>query len=222
MMAEVFAWRPCYGGLSAADANNDGKFEIYMGDRSVYYHPPSLGKGMQAYDADNLSLLWSIDDIPCGSHNVMLIDINNDSVLDAVSMQQSGGGIYTVDGTTGQKIAGKWDDSLGLSGHSHPSLWDIDNDGNLEMITNADDVAKVWDIGAWKLDATLDYFHEPPKMANVIGADKLEIIGADTSIKIYNDKYQSVENISTDALAASMVQDIDKDDKNELILINRA
>src|SRR4030042_3005101 len=80
VMAEVFTWRPCYGGLSADDVNNDGKFEIYMGDRSVYYHPPSLGKGIQAYDADTLELLWYDDEVLCSSHSPALIDVNNDGV----------------------------------------------------------------------------------------------------------------------------------------------
>src|SRR4030042_4200658 len=190
MMAEVFAWRPCYGGLSAADANNDGKFEIYMGDRSVYYHPPSLGKGIQAYDADNLSILWYDDGITCSSHTPVIVDVNNDGVLDAVSMQQSGGGIYVIDGETGVKMPDKWAESLGLSGHSQLSVWDIDNDNSLELITCEFSNAKVWDIGNWKLDATLDVFRDPPQIADVIGDSNLEIAGLYNNVKIYDNSYQ--------------------------------
>jgi len=221
VLAETFAWRPCWGGLSAADPFNNGSFVIYMGDRSVYYDPPSLGKGMTAYDAENLELLWSEDGITCSSHCMAIVDVNNDGILDAVSVQQSGGGIYTIDGATGVKMPGKWSNSLGLTGHSQFSIYDIDGDGNLEMITCTGAPAKVWDMGTWSLDATLDSFGEPPKMADVIGDERLEIIGSGGSIPIYDHTYTKIETISgASSIASNIVQDIDNDGQNELIVIS--
>jgi len=228
VMAEVFSWRPCYGGLSADDVNNDGKFEIYMGDRSVTYQAPSLGKGIQAYDADNLSLLWYDDEVLVSSNSPALIDVNNDGVRDAISVNEEGwdAGIVVYDGAKSLeegkavRMPGKWASEIsGLTGHSQFSVWDIDGDGNLELITNREDYVKVWDIGDWKLDATLDYAKDPPKIADVIGDSKLEIILAEGDVKIYNGSYSLIETIpGANAIAQTLVQDIDNDGQNELIV----
>jgi predicted glutamine amidotransferase len=226
VIKEVFSWRPCWGGLSADDVNNDGKFEIYMTDRSAYYHPPSLGKGMQAYDADTLDLLWYDDEVLCSSHMMALIDVNNDSIKDIVALNQGLGtaGIIIHDGLTNQRMTGKWNMNLGLSSHSPFSIWDVDGDGNLELVTAREgSTAKVWDIGRWQLDATLDAtFDEPPKMADVIGDSHLEIIGGGADTKIYDGvSYQRIETIPTgNAIDSTLVQDIDNDGQNELITIS--
>ncbi|HJX05637.1 MAG TPA: MopE-related protein [Candidatus Nanoarchaeia archaeon] len=225
ILVEVFAWRPCYGGLSADDVNNDGKFELYMGDRSVYYEAPSYGKGIQAYDADTLELLWYDDEVLCSSHSPALIDINDDGTRDAVVMQQGGSGLYVFDGAKSLeqgeavRMPDKWADTLDLTGHSQFSIWDIDGDNNVEMITNRNNVVKIWDIGSWQLDATLDYAKDPPKIADVIGDSKLEIILAEGNIKIYDGSYNLVETITgANAIAQTLVQDIDDDGQNELIV----
>ncbi len=221
ILAEVFAWRPCMGGLSLADANNDGDFELYMCDRSVLYHPPSFGKGMQCYDADTLELLWYEDGITCSSHCLSIIDVNNDNVLDAIAMQQSGGGIYIVDGSTGLLMPGKWADDLGLVGHSQITVFDIDYDGNLEVITNSDSPIQVWDIGNWQLDATFDIAVDPPQVADVIGDEKLEILGLCNDVNIYDSNYDLIETIDIQG-RRTCVQDIDNDSQNELIIIQES
>jgi outer membrane protein assembly factor BamB len=236
VIKEVFSWRPCWGGLSADDADNDGKFEIYMTDRSSLYHPPSLGKGMQAYDADTLDLLWYDDEILCSSHLMALIDINKDGIKDAVALDQASGsaGIFVHDGAkkfgingTLERMDGMWGKNLGLSAHSPFSIWDIDGDGNLELVTSRNSVAKVWDMGKWAIEATLDEalnvtFDEPPKMADVIGDSRLEIIGGGADTKIYDGvSYQRIETIPTgNAIDSTLVQDIDNDGQNELITIS--
>jgi len=232
VLAEAFSWGVAWGGLSAADADRDGNFEIYMTDRSITYDPAvndSQAKGMQAFDADTLELLWNDENVTCSSHCMAIVDVNDDGVLDAVVVQQNDkdmidAGIYTIDGATGVKIPGKWDDNLSLTGHSQFSIYDIDGDGNLELITCKGDVAKVWDMGTWSLDATLDSFGEPPKMADVIGDEKLEIIGSGGSVPIYNgSSYGLIETISgASSIASNLVQDIDNDGQNELIVISSA
>ncbi|MCX6672064.1 MAG: class II glutamine amidotransferase, partial [Euryarchaeota archaeon] len=180
-----------------------------------------LGQGMQCYDAETLELLWYQDSVLCSSHCIALVDVNKDGILDAVAMQQSGGGIYTVDGATWDKMPGKWQNSIsGLGTHSQFSIFDIDNDENLELIASSDNPTEIWDMGRWALDATLDKTAEPPKMADVIGDSHLEIIvTAANVIKIYNGTYELVETINTDAIAHTLVQDIDNDGQNELIII---
>ena len=222
ILEEVFAWRPCWGGPSIADADNDGDFEVYLTDRSSGYHWPDnkLAKGMQCYDAQTLELIWYDEDVLCSSHGIAVVDVNNDDVLDAVAYQQSGNGIYTIDGKTGFRMPGKWGEGLGLRGHSQFSIYDIDGDENLELITARGSEAKIWDMGTWSLEATLDTFHEPPKMGNVIGDEKLEIIGAFSDISIYNGStYELIERIERGANGNTLVQDIDNDGQNELIVI---
>ncbi|MBU1940570.1 MAG: hypothetical protein KKC68_02240, partial [Candidatus Thermoplasmatota archaeon] len=230
ILKEVFAWRPCWGGLSIADVNNDGNFELFMSDRGSNYGDYGLGKGMQCYDAATLNLIWKDDEVSCSSHCLAIVDVNLDGILDAVAIQQSPGyeqgttgqGVYCINGLTGERITGKWANRIGIRGHSQFSIYDIDDDGNLELITCDASPTKIWDIGNWDFDATLDSFAEPPKMANVIGDEKLEIIGARYDVKIYNNQYELIETIPTSSIASTLVQDIDNEGQNELILISNS
>ncbi len=45
ILVQTFTWRPCSGGLSLADTDNDGVFELYQGDRGIYYGDGNYGKG---------------------------------------------------------------------------------------------------------------------------------------------------------------------------------
>ncbi len=217
----------CWGGISAADLEGDGDFEIILNDRGS----SSGGKGVQCYDADTLELIWYHDDVYCSSSTSAIIDINNDGILDVVTVDQAGsGGICVTDGSNGQKMPGKWSLSLGLPCHSPFSIYDIDNDGHLELITSrcsgANPLpAKVWDMETWSLDATLDEFGDPPKMANVVGDEQLEIIGAwGNFIKIYDSNYNEIGSLESgselpQSNSGILVQDIDNDGLNELVLI---
>jgi outer membrane protein assembly factor BamB len=75
-------WYPCWGGLALADANFDGKYEVYLGDRSANSGPGGSGtpypanpaRGLSCYDADTLKTLWTRPDIPHSTPAPMLID----------------------------------------------------------------------------------------------------------------------------------------------------
>jgi hypothetical protein len=163
-----------------------------------------LCHGVQCFDTD-LNLLWYHDDVACSSHCANIIDINGDDYLDVVVLHQStsNGGICVVDGSTGQKMTGKWSKYLGLRTHNTPTIYDVDNDGNLELITSRDyeaGPAQVWDLERWSLDALLWSDNEkiygfdcPPRVANVMGDEKLEIIGiGGFGIKIYDEYYNMI------------------------------
>ncbi len=226
VVAQVFAWKPSFGGLSAADKNNDGKFEIYLCDRKTGYEPPpgGLGKGMQAYHADNLSLIWHNGDVTCSSHMQALIDVNNDNVLDSVAMHQFGsnGGICIWDGAANKTMTGKCNLNMNMSNDEPFSISDTDGDGHIEFVTAKYSTAQVWDITSWTKVATLDYFVEPPKLVDVIGDSKLEIVGAYTHLFVYNGTdYSLIEKINNvNTTSNFIVQDIDNDNQNELIFAN--
>lgn len=224
VIVETFVWRPCWGGLSAADANNDGKFEIYMCDRREGYEPPpgGLGKGMQMYDADNLSLQWYYPNMTCSSHMQALLDINNDGKMESVAqIQSTNGGICVVDAMTGIPLPGKCQSGLGLSTDAPFSIYDINGDGHQEMITARYSNAKVWDLTDWKLEATLNYTVDAPLMADVVGDSTLEIILGYYDLIIYNSSFQEIGRFSRgNTTSHTLVQDIDGDGLNELVTIN--
>ena len=237
VLKETFLYRPCWGGISIADADNDGRIEIYVNERKANYNsyeyingtrvPVSLGQlnlGMMCYDAETLDLLWYQDAVTASSHPLELIDVNDDGTLDAVSLQQNGGGVYVVDGATRDKMPGYYQDRItGLSPHSPFPLYDIDNDGKIEIIVTSEGPARMWDLGVWNtyLPIGSSNYSEPPKMADVIGDEQLEIIGASTGLKVYDPYGILIETIPTCyGIDTTLVQDVDQDGRNELIVLS--
>ncbi len=211
---------PCHGGLSAADVDNDGDFEIFMSDRST-----GNGKGIQCYDAETLDLLWNRGSIYCSSHLPVIADVNNDGILDVIVSQQrdSNAGIYCLDGRTGENIPGKCQDRIsGLITHETFPVYDVDNDGNLELATCTGSPVKIFDLGSWSIEATLSDDGKPPYYANVMGDGNLEIILSEgvSSIKIYDNQYQLIYTMPNVHSQGSIVNDIDGDGLNELVEIS--
>ena len=211
---------PCHGGLSAADVDNDGNFEIFMSDRIT-----GNGKGIQCYDAETLSLLWYRESIYCSSLLPVIVDVNNDGILDVVVSQQrdSNAGIYCLDGRTGENIPGKCQDSIsGLISHESFPVYDVDGDGRLELATCTGSNVKIFDLGSWKIEATLTDDGKPPYYANVMGDADLEIILSEgvSSIKIYDNQYELIYTVPNSNSQGSIVNDIDGDGLNELVEIS--
>jgi len=209
-------WYACHGGLSAGDIDGHGTLRLYSTDRNS-----GNGKGVQCYDPKTLTLLWSRPDIGCSSHLAVLTDVNKDGVLDVVISQQrdDGAGIYCLNARTGANIPGKCQDSIpGLGVHEAFPVYDIDNDGHLELATCSASAVKVFDLTTWTVKATLAVAGKSPYYANVLGDSNLEIILSDqtTDIKIYNNAYQLAATLSIQSYG-STVADIDNDGLNELI-----
>jgi len=233
---QTLCWHPCWGGLTIADANHDGRFELYQGDRSIYYNPAGDpykygGWGVRALDAHTLTPLWNDSDILCSSHVPMLADVDRDGILDVIVANQgsTNGGLAVYNATDGSVLTtgGKYRKALhlGLPSHSQPTVADIDGDGNLEIITCRRSNPKIWDLYDWKLDATLPVTCiEPPKVGDVTGDGKLDIIamtGSDIYIYSYNETsktYFEADHVTASGNAFTLLQDVDNDGYNELIV----
>jgi hypothetical protein len=261
LINQASAWHTCYGGLTVADANFDGQFELYVADRSVGYSAggdiyTGGGMGIKALDANTLQPLWNDASILCSSQIPMLADVNKDGKLEIIVADQSNSGIAVYNAADGSvdTVGGKYrKGNVGIKAHSQPTIYDIDGDGNLEFISCRAPGSQVmiWDLYDWKLDATLMnttdplnptvlWASEPPKVGDVNGDGKMEIIAmglgatnhnVTTGIFLY--QYNSVTNNydqifylpNTGNLHGDQklnnftcLQDVDGDGLNELIV----
>ncbi|MEM2613280.1 MAG: DUF2341 domain-containing protein [Nitrososphaerota archaeon] len=233
----AWCWHPCYGGLTIGDANFDGRFEIYQGDRRVTYSATTDkykggGMGIRALDADTLTPLWNDPTILCSSHCPILADVDKDGILDVIVADQSNNGIAVLNSTDGSVLTtgGVYrKGSTNMRAHSQPTVYDIDGDGNLEFISCREySPVKIWDLYEWKLDAVLPVnCYEPPKLGDVTGDGQLDIIAVNnTEIYIfsYNNssrEYELVDYVSRlnwGCNAFTLVQDVDGDGLNELVV----
>jgi hypothetical protein len=226
---------PCYGGLSAADINNDGQIEITIGDRSISM--PGGGVGMSCYKASDLSLLWSYNTIACSTQTQEILDVDGDGGLDAIVNNQAAGTICAVDGATGQPITSIW--NIGYwpwyGDIFMSAIYDIDKDGHLEDMNGAEGFTTptptyVYDLETGALDATLmrgDGLYGlpfPPIVANVYGDSDMELINefGYEGIDVWDSTYTivAIDPIYNNCRSISpcmTVIDMDNDGYNEII-----
>jgi len=246
ILYQTFVWRPCGGGLSIADADGDGEFELYMGDRFVYEPDNDYGKGVQSYWARNLTLRWFHPDVVCSSHIPMLVDVNGDGILEVV-VGHLDGGVAVLNSTDGTAIR----QTLGIPNdapvHYQPSVYDIDGDGNLELLMadlhneTSDDLV-IWDLVKWKIDARfyIGKCFYGPQVADANGDGIMEIIACNfKSVFIIDRTYHVIDavlGLSGDisykgepqnidgvvglagVLNYAVVQDIDGDGYSEMVV----
>ncbi len=210
----------CYGGVSIADLDRDGEFEIVMSDSGDSH----------CFDED-LNELWTTSAYTSESHCAVLTNVTGDGDLEVIILNQDmtspyDGGIYVYD-ADGNEIPGMYDGTLGLGCHCQPSVYDIDKDGHVEVLTSyGGSTCAVWDLIDWSLDAELEKGAEPPDIANVLGDDDFEVISpeawVDGQVDIYDSTYANVDTIGGYGGAMygmnTVTQDIDGDGLNELII----
>ena len=232
IFASTWTYYPCFSGFALGDTDYDGVFELYFNERSNNYPTPNTGgDGVKSYWASNLTKRWTHPEILASSHCPTLVDTNKDGRLEVVALDQSGGGIYIYNSTNGNKIHGN--SIAGLRCHSQPTIYDIDGDGNLELIACRDSQPIIWDLYTWTRDAILPYScQEPPAVADITGDGKVEILAChENNIGIYSynnvtKKYVIIGTIPLTnpgyyGMAFIVAQDVDNDGLNELIF-NRA
>jgi hypothetical protein len=229
---QIRTYYPCYGGLSLGDTNYDGRYELYLGERNVGYHDNTVGKGVRAFWASNLTELWNHPEMLSSSNCPTLVDANKDGILDVVALAQTGGnGIAVFNSADGSVI--HQSTISGLRCHSNPTVYDIDRDGNLEILVGggSDTWSKplVWDLYTWSLEAWLPFdCYEPPAIADINGDGRVEIfVCTIKNISIFDDNYVWRGSIPLDCnrsgygwMGMSMIiaQDIDNDNLLELVL----
>ena len=223
ILLQTFAWRPCAGGLSLGDTDSDGEFELYMGDRNTGY-----GSGTISFWARNLTQRWNRKGIMESSNIPMLADVTKDGVLDVIAGDLNGGlAVFrSSDGSTIRMILGIPNDA---PVHYQPSVYDIDQDGNLEMMmadgshnTTSQDVV-VWDLVKWSIDfrTYVGSCFYGPQTADVTGDGTMEmLVASSTGIFIFDKTYSLIFKITglQGTLNYAVVQDIDNDGYSELVI----
>jgi hypothetical protein len=134
-------YKPCWGGLSLADANFDGKFEVYLGDRasrggpggSSTPYPANPARGLSCYDADTLKTLWTRPDLYHSTPAPVLIDVTGDGKLEVIGNNIVNNGACVVDAITGKDIY-NWKGKP-INNHAKGTVWDVDYDGHVELIS---------------------------------------------------------------------------------------
>ncbi len=162
----VQVWHPCAGGFSLSDTDNDGTFELYMNERDVYFGDGSWGRGTMSFWAENLTVRWQVYGWGASSNIPMLADVNNDGVIDVVTTDLSRS-VCVLNSTNGRPLTNNVGTVLSGAGtgerrnHYQSSIYDIDGDGNIEVLS-ADgfeasyNYVTVWDLWDWQLDAMID------------------------------------------------------------------
>ena len=229
IVAQTFTWRPCSGGLSLADTDNDGVFELYQGDRNALsdssrsgYADGGYGKGTRSLWADNLTERWNRDDFLSSSQSPVLADVNNDGILDVIS------GMYremnVLNSTNGAMIK-RWNDNT-LSVHYGFTVYDIDGDGHLELLCSdgdhdSDPYVDVYDLvtgtlktelslagGDWKWSPLIaDISPTNPGMEIIACPNGTSLTGGYTyywrgAIMVYGSDYKSIQNVTRDSTNA--------------------
>jgi hypothetical protein len=242
-------WHPCAGGLSLGDTDNDGTFELYMADRSIAgMSDGSWGRGLRSFWAENLTSRWDVYDNMMSSNIPMLVDVNKDGILDVVATDLSRG-VMVLNSSDGRPLTNDEGTELRATNlprrnHYQSSIYDIDGDGNLEILSGdgkeaSYDNVTVWDLWDWTLDATINTTlvggrsWKGPTVGNVTSDPYMDMIVVtfdinnrnNGTVQIYDHNFNLVyvntglQHRAIDAI----VQDVDQNDGglNELLVLTQ-
>jgi len=224
---------PCWGGMCLGDYDFDGEFEIYVGERNIEYDP--LGKGVRSWWASNLTHRWDQIHILTSTNPPILADANGDGKLDIV-VNAIHSGCAVVSAADGSFMID--DRSIGLDSHCFGAVYDIDEDGRLELtISNGQDNSQyhgfhVRDLAGRHTDASISLPYAclwPPRFGDVTGDGKMEIIAApgfdgstaNFDIFIYNKTFGLIARIpvtGAGCLGPALTADVDGDGLNEVVV----
>lgn len=201
--------------MAIDDINKDGKYEILINDHDA----------LKCFDED-LNLMWSHSGNGESSCPV-LADVNGDGYLDVIGLKgisKTDGGLMVVSGKDGSMM--KDLPNIGLPTHMTPTVYDIDLDGHLELLTAYGTEIYVYDLITEQVKTKLQdnghYYRasHAPCIGNVMNNNQLEIIvdgSWDGSISIWDYNYNKVASVPAWG-SLIYVDDIDGDGYNEIII----
>ena len=239
-------WHPCSGGLTLADSDKNGVYELYMGDRNMYMDR-GYGGGVVSYWASDLTERWRHPDLLVSSHKPMLADVNKDGVLDVIVTLQRGGiaVLNSMDGSAIRKAQTLTWNGKRVSGHYQSSTYDIDRDGNLEILMADGDLAHnitldlvVWDLASWREDARIPTsvvgrMLFGPQLGDVTGDGIVDIVGASfTNLFVFDGSHSpSADHTYTVKWKSStlsgrllypVMQDVDNDKYTDIVIASQS
>ncbi len=242
VLNDTWLLHPCWGGMSIGDVDRDGEFEIYLGDRKEGYHD-FPAKGIQAFNAHTLEPIWARPDIHHSSAIPMLADVTGDGFLDVVATKITLAGPMILDPITGGTIIDY--SNRNLPTHGTPTVYDIDEDGNLEYIcstsypSSAPKKFVVFDLvkGTIDYEESFDFWIAwPPKVGDVTGDGHMEILVATGDqedevgdnhngsypLIVYDKYFNMIDRVEmpegTGQLTPARVYDTDGDGLNEVVV----
>ncbi len=185
-----------------------------------------------------------------GSNKPMLADVNKDGIQDVVSTDLSAG-VCVLNSTDGHPLKNAAGTTLlqtnipGRHNHYQSSIYDIDSDGSLEILSGDGfegefDYVTVWDLYNWRLDLSIDTTlvggrsWKGPTVGEVTGDGAMDIIittfdyinnSDNGTVQVY-DKNGNLEYVNTGLrhrAIDTVVQDVDRNDGglNELLVLTQ-
>lgn len=222
-----------YAAISVADIDNDGDKEIIQASGTgihVWHHNGTSYLGTSSLYSLSLSEYRFVT-------SVVVCDIDNDGQKEILTFAiQTNSPNYAKlfaiknDGTLVSGFDGTQTITTNINWNQELAVGDLDNDGNLEIVTFANDGIKVWNNSAQLISSILLsdlVVNSQPILADVDGDNEAEIIcGSTTNNNIYAFKMNG-SLVMGFPLKTSMakcgginISDIDNDGKNELIATN--
>lgn len=229
---------PCHAGLAAEDLDGDGDVEIILNDRAG---GGSTGHGLQIFDED-LTLEYEDTTVACSSSCPVVVDIDGDGDFEVVVSRQhntnAGICVYDYAAGVGSQYTGKYDQTLSLNSHYTPIVYDLDNDGHIELNTAHDEDNSeglhVWDLTDWNEDEEIpdtngNGWARPCQIADLGGdPDELDLLcsiwnsnGFEIWTRTATDDYSLEanfrgENFDTNP-ETTVIADVDRDGLNEIV-----
>lgn len=222
-----------YAAISVADIDNDGDKEIIQASGTgihVWHHNGTSYLGTSSLYSLSLSgyrfvtsvVVCDIDNDGQKEILTFAIQTNSPNYAKLFAIKNDGTLVSGFDGTQTITTNSNWNQELAVG--------DLDNDGNLEVVTFANDGIKVWNNSAQLVNSIFlsdIVISSQPILSDVDGDNEAEIIcGSTTNNNIYAFKMNG-SLVMGFPLKTSMakcgginISDIDNDGKNELIATN--